>query len=263
MQRASLRFQLIVALVALLVAGYFVRAAVVEARATITTLEMLSAEEAGKSAVGAVVVHGTVRAADVAAPAALSGANAYTSRVGRWVKSGKSSRFQVACELTRVDGLTFEDSATKKSHVLRGYDLGAIGFPTGVTGILDRAAVDFSHVTKSSTEPRVSDVAIPDRIKAECGDTFAAGSFEYQERYIEKGDEITVRGCSKDGFVTPCGDGFDYVTAGSVASMKSATRDHHTGKVAGGGLALFLALGIIGIISSRAVVRSSRKGVAT
>lgn len=258
MKRASLRFQLVAALVALLVAGYFVQAAVVEARATITTLELLSADEAGKSATGAVVMHGTVRAADVAAPPALSGANAYTGRVGRWVKSGKSSRFQVACAFTRVDGLMFEDPVTKKSHVLRGYDLGAVGFPTGVTRIRDRAAVDFSNVTKSS----MALVAIPDGIKAGCGETFPAGSFEYQERYIGKGDEITVRGCSKDGFVTPCGDGFDFVTAGSVASMKEATRDHHTGPVAGGGLALFLTLVLIGIVSSRAVVRSSRKGAS-
>lgn len=267
MKTTTVRFELMVAILALVVAGYFVRDAVSAARATITTLDTISAEGAGPRGQGAGVWIGTVARADVAAPAALSGNHAFTGRMGRWVGSGKSRRFDVFCAFTRVDGLSFAETTTRKTFVLRGFDRGAVGFASGVTNARDRAAVDFTHESRSSSEPTSDvrdgrDARVPKRLEAECGD-MPAGAVEYEERHVERGEEITVRGCLNESFIAPCGDGLDYVTDRSVTSIKRATRDHHAGTVAGGALALFVALGIIGIMASRAVVRSTRGKVAS
>lgn len=255
-------FTVFLTLVALAVPGYFVRAGVVEARSTIAALRTLSANNAGPKGAGPVVLHGVVLGGAKRQPGGVNGGAAFSAHVGRWKRQGKSSYFALECTITRAENLRFEEDATKQTFTVTGYDFSAGDFPKGVPLVPRRVAVSFSR-SSTSTSDAVTTSALPEVIRDACRQGFPRlGSpvppLEYEEHFVLPGDELEVRGCVTGDTIAPCGDGLDFVTDGTLRNVKSDTRNENSSDVVGGAFALLAALAALGVVASRAIVRSSR-----
>jgi hypothetical protein len=188
----------------------------------------------------------------------------WAAHVGRWKGSSKSQTYVVTCVITRVDGLRLENGTTHESVVLEGFDARAGDFAEGLS-IDDpgRAAVDLWRADPPAPVVQTTEYDVPEPLRTLCKGSMPPGSFDYAERWVEVGNEVTVRGCAlgkktgTDVVITPCGDGLDAVTTSDLAALRRATRDQHAASVAYGAGAAFVGLGILGILASIRLVRSS------
>lgn len=230
-----------------------------QVRAALKTSE---ADEAGRTA--ARVFHGVVAKNPNVTPA-HPGHIGWAAHVGRWTGSSKSRVYLVTCVVTRIDGVRVEDPVSHASVVLDGFDARAGDFAEGLS-IDDpsRAAVDLWRADAPAPVIQSTEYDVPEPLHTLCNGLMPSGTFDYAERWVEAGNELTVRGCAHgekkgaDLVLTPCGDGLDAVTTSGLAAMRRDTRDQHTASVAYGAGAAFVGLGILGILASLRIVRSRR-----
>jgi hypothetical protein len=225
-------------------------------------LKASEADEAGRTA--ARVLHGVVAKSPNVTPA-QPGHVGWAAHLGRWTGSSKSRTYVVSCAITRIDGLRIEDARTHASVVLAGFDARAGDFSEGLSiDDAGRAAVDLWRADAPAPVLQMSEYYVPEPLHTLCNGRIPPGQFDYAERWVEVGDVVTIRGCARgemsgpDVVITPCGDGLDAVTTSGLAAMRRGTRDQHTPSVAYGAAALFVALGILGILASMRMVRSTR-----
>lgn len=254
---------------ALLLGGVIVAALLYTALAarwallTRAALRTSEADEAGQTA--ARVVHGVVVQSPPTEPPSRPSHVAWAAHLGEWRGSSKSRRYVVTCTVTRIDGLRIEDPRTHETFTIDGYQWRAGDFAEGMA--FDnprRVAVDLLRSDMTTTSSNVSSRTVPEPVRTLCAGLFPSDSFDYQERWVELGNELTVRGCKSaqkrgiDTVIVPCGDGLDVVTASGLATMRRETRDQQTHFFAFGALGAVVGLGLLGALASSRLVKSKR-----
>lgn len=229
---------------------------------TRTALRTSEADEAGRTA--ARVVHGVVVQSPPTKPPSLPTHVAWMAHLGEWRGSSKSRTYVVTCTVARIDGLRVEDSTTHETFTVDGYQQKAGDFAEGMTFNPRRVAVDLLRSDPPPVSITVSSTTVPEPVRTLCAGLFPSNSFDYQERWVELGNELTVRGCTSghksgnDTVIVPCGDGLDVVTASGLASMRRETRDQQTHFFAFGSLGAVVGLGLLGLMASSRLVKSKR-----
>jgi hypothetical protein len=229
-------------------------------RAALRTSE---ADEAGHTA--ARVVHGVVVQSPPTTPPSLPTHVAWMAHLGEWRGGSKNRTYVVTCTVARIDGLRVEDPKTHETFTVDGYQWRAGDFAEGMA--FDdprRVAVDLLRSDAPPVSISVSSTTVPEPVRTLCAGLFPSDSFDYQERWVELGNEITVRGCTpgakngNDTVIVPCGDGLDVVTASGLAAIRRETRDQQTHFFALGSLGAVVGFGLLGLMASNRIVRSRR-----
>jgi type II secretory pathway pseudopilin PulG len=231
-----------------------------QTRAALRTSE---ADEAGRTA--ARVIQGVVVESAPTRPPSLPAHVAWMAHLGEWRGGSKNRTYVVTCTVARVDGLRIEDPRTHETFIVDGYQWKAGDFAEGMP-FYDprRVAVDLLRSDAPPIVLNVSSTTVPEPVRTLCAGLLPSDSFDYQERWVELGNALSVRGCASgeksgnDTVIVPCGDGLDVITASGLAAMRRETRDQQIHFFAFGSLGLVIGLGLLGLFASNRLVKSKR-----
>lgn len=217
-----------------------------------SAIRKVEADEAGKGE-KAVVVKGLARGSATNGPS-RTGSSGWIGEVGRWVRSGKSSKYVVQCTVTRVDGMHVETS--DGNLTLAGFDGHAFALAHGLAIQPGQVAIDFTHDGFGSRLP--ADVARVCEL-----DDSPINSFFYKERLLHEGDEVVVRGCRQGELVAACRDGLDFVTSRTTADVVRDTKDEIAPTLLWGVFLALIGLGIAGLYGGYNITGRKRARTAS